>query len=116
MISTADLASYLDEILETRSVPDYPGALNGLQLANGGRITSVAAAVDFSGRTVAAAATAGADLLLVHHGMFWSGAQPITGPSYERLRSLLENDIAVYASHLPLDRHSEFGNNVLLSR
>ena len=115
MIATGELAQYLDEILETAAVPDYPGAVNGLQFANSGRVTSIAAAVDFSGRTVTAAAAAGADLLLVHHGMFWSGTQPVTGPAYDRLRILLEGDIAVYSSHLPLDRHQEFGNNVLLS-
>jgi dinuclear metal center YbgI/SA1388 family protein len=115
VISTHELAEYLDEILETATVPDYPGAVNGLQLANSGRVTSIAAAVDFSARTVDAAASAGADLLLVHHGMFWSGAQPVTGVSYNRLRTLFGKDIAVYSSHLPLDRHPQFGNNVLLS-
>jgi dinuclear metal center YbgI/SA1388 family protein len=116
VISTSELTQYLDDILEIAAIPDYPGALNGLQFANGGRVTSIAGAVDFSGRTVAAAANAGADLLLVHHGMFWSGAQPVTGRAYERLRTLIEKDIAVYSAHLPLDRHQDFGNNVLLSR
>ena len=115
MITTPELVQYLDDILETASVPDYPNAVNGLQVGNRGRITSVAASVDFSGKAVSAAASAGADLLLVHHGMFWSGAKPITGASYDRMRALLDNDIAVYSSHLPLDRHQQFGNNVLLS-
>ena len=84
-------------------------------MANQGRVTSVAAAVDFSGKAISAAVEAGADLLLVHHGMFWSGARPITGASYDRVKLLLDNDIAVYSSHLPLDRHPQFGNNVLLS-
>ena len=115
MTRTSEISDYLDDILETSSVPDYPNAVNGLQLANSGQVSCVAAAVDFSGRTVAAAVDAGADLLLVHHGMFWGGARPMTGASYERIRSLLEHDIAVYSSHLPLDRHQQFGNNVLLS-
>lgn len=115
MIATAELVQYLDDILETATIPDYPNAVNGLQLGNSGRITSIAASVDFSGKAVSAAAAAGADLLLVHHGMFWSGAKPITGAGYERMRTLIENDIAVYSSHLPLDRHQAFGNNVLLS-
>ncbi len=114
MITTSELAQYLDDILETASVPDYPNALNGLQFGNSGRVTKIAASVDFSGQTVAAAVAAGADLMLVHHGMFWTGLRPVTGPSYERMRLLLANDIAVYASHLPLDRHAAFGNNVLL--
>ncbi len=115
MITTRELAQYLDDILEIASVPDYPNALNGLQFGNSGRVTKIAACVDFSGQTVAAAVASDADLMLVHHGMFWTGLRPVTGPSYERMRLLLANDIAVYASHLPLDRHAEFGNNVLLS-
>lgn len=114
MMKTSEISDYLDDILETANIPDYPNAANGLQLANSGQVSCVAAAVDFSGRTIAAAVAAGADLLLVHHGMFWGGVRPITGASYERIRSLLENDVAVYSSHLPLDRHQQFGNNVLL--
>ena len=115
MTRTSEVAEYLDDILETSSIPDYPNAVNGLQLANRGEVSCVAAAVDFSGRTIAGAIEAGADLLLVHHGMFWGGARPITGASYDRIRSLLDYDVAVYSSHLPLDRHQQFGNNVLLS-
>ena len=116
MITTAELVQYLDDILETATVPDYPNAMNGLQLANSGKVTGIAAAVDFSSRAIVDAAAAGADFLLVHHGMFWNGARPITGTAYNRMRTLLQHDIAVYSSHLPLDRHKEFGNNVLLSK
>lgn len=112
----ADVVRHLDDTLATRETPDYGGALNGLQLENSGRVTGVAAAVDFSSRTVEGAIEAGADLLLVHHGMFWQGAQPIRGVSYRRLRRLLDHDVAVYASHLPLDRHPTLGNNALLAR
>jgi dinuclear metal center YbgI/SA1388 family protein len=58
----------------------------------------------------------GADLVLVHHGLFWSGLHPMVGPRYARLRTLVQHDIAVYSSHLPLDRHTELGNNALLAR
>ncbi|MEO5905045.1 MAG: Nif3-like dinuclear metal center hexameric protein [Gemmatimonadaceae bacterium] len=116
MTETATLADYLDVLLETARIPDYPGALNGLQLGNSGSVNKIAAAVDFSSRTVAAAIEQQANLLLVHHGMFWSGTRPLTGRRYELLRSLIENDVAVYSSHLPLDCHRTFGNNVLLSR
>src|SRR4051812_44612261 len=57
-----------------------------------------------------------AALRLVHHGMFGPGGRPIRGAAYERLRLLLAHDVAVYASHLPLDRHPRFGNGVLLAR
>ena len=106
---------YLDELLETAVVPDYPNALNGLQLANAGKVTRIAAAVDFSSLTVAGAVREKADLLLVHHGMFWPGLEPVRGVVYDRLRQLIQNDLAVYSSHLPLDRHERFGNNVLLA-
>lgn len=114
-IGTADLVAYLDELLSTASVPDYPNALNGLQMENRGKVRFVAAAVDCSVRTVNDAAATGADLLLVHHGMFWGGALPVRGPAYHRLHTLITHDIAVYASHLPLDRHPVYGNNVLLA-
>ena len=115
MTTLPEIARYLDDILDIAAVPDYPNAVNGLQLSNSGRVTKVAAAVDFSSSTVSGAAAADADLLLVHHGMFWLGARPFTGSSYTRLRALMDADIAVYSSHLPLDRHPRFGNNVLLS-
>ncbi|MHB1073622.1 MAG: Nif3-like dinuclear metal center hexameric protein [Gemmatimonadaceae bacterium] len=114
-IPLPELAAWLDALLRTREVPDYPPAQNGIQLAHQGPVTRVAAAVDFSLRTAQEAASRGANLLLVHHGMFWGGARPIVGPAYERLRVLFEHDVAVYASHLPLDAHPELGNNVLLA-
>jgi dinuclear metal center YbgI/SA1388 family protein len=115
-IELAALAAHLDALLKHADTPDYSAALNGLQLANRSPVRKVAAAVDFSRRTVEGAIAAGANLLLVHHGMFWNGARPLVGAAYERLRLLLEHDVAVYASHLPLDRHPDFGNNPLMAR
>ena len=114
-IGLMELVRHLDELLETDRIPDYPNAVNGLQLANSGTVSKVAAAVDFSSASVAGAVREGADCLLVHHGMFWSGLEPVRGPAYERMKQLVENDVAVYASHLPLDRHEHLGNNVLLA-
>lgn len=116
MTDIYELTSYTDELLDTANTPDYPAALNGLQLENGSRITGIASAVDFSTRAIKGAVEASANLLVVHHGMFWNGFGHIRGPSYRRLRLLIENDIAVYASHLPLDRHPSLGNNVLLAK
>ena len=111
-----DIVTHLDTLLLTAETPDYAPALNGLQLANAGEVGGVAAAVDFSMAGIEGAIASGANLLLLHHGMFWSGAQPIRGAAYQRLKRLLAHDVAVYASHLPLDRHPTFGNNVLLAR
>jgi len=96
--------------------PDYPGALNGLQVDHRGPVRRIAAAVDGSRRTIAAAAEVRANFLLVHHGLFWAGAQRIVGSAFERFRLIADHDMAVYSAHLPLDAHPQFGNNALLAR
>jgi dinuclear metal center YbgI/SA1388 family protein len=114
--SLTEIVQFLDDILLTSTTPDYPTAFNGLQLANRGSVTKIAAAVDFSSQAIKAAIAEKADLMIVHHGMFWAGVQPLVGPGYARLRQLLDADIAVYSSHLPLDRHPQVGNNTLLAK
>jgi dinuclear metal center YbgI/SA1388 family protein len=110
-----EIAAHLDTLLATASTPDYPQALNGVQLAHRGPVTRVACAVDVSQRTIAGAVDAGANLLIVHHGMFWSGAQRLVGRFYDRLATLMAHDIAVYSAHLPLDAHATLGNSKLLA-
>ena len=114
-IDLAAVVSYLDRYLRTSEVPDAPNALNGLQLANGGTISRVTAAVDLCDATVQMAAQQGADLLLVHHGLFWGGLQPLTGRAYRRAAGLIRHNIALYSAHLPLDVHPEVGNNAVLA-
>lgn len=116
MISLDEVVKYLDQELKTTSIADYPGAMNGLQLANEGEITRVVAAVDASLPVIKKAAIGGPGLLIVHHGMFWQGAQPVTGAFYQKLKIAMEAGLAIYSSHLPLDVHPEFGNNVLLAK
>ncbi len=115
MVSLRDVVEALDAELRTSEVPDYPGAMNGLQVANGGQVSRVAVAVDASRAALAEAAVCSADLLIVHHGLFWGGVQPLVGIAYEKFHSLLVNGIAVYASHLPLDLHPTLGNNTRLA-
>jgi dinuclear metal center YbgI/SA1388 family protein len=110
-----EIAAWLDGLLRISEIPDYPGAVNGLQLASRGEVHRVACAVDYSSVTVTKAVQAQSDMLLVHHGMFWNGVQALRGPTYERIAALIEHDIAIYSSHLPLDLHPEIGNNVLLA-
>jgi len=112
--SLAAIVAHSDKILRTRDIGDYDGAANGLQVENRGTVSRIAAAVDASHATVKLAIAAKADLLIVHHGLFWSPAHPWTGKKYELLRRLLENNLAVYSSHLPLDAHSRLGNNAQL--
>lgn len=111
-----ELVEYLDTYLDVSTVPDFGGAVNGLQVASSGRVGRIAAAVDATQATIAAAVEAGADLLLVHHGLFWDGEQAVTGRRYRRLKALMTADLAVYGAHLPLDVHPEVGNNVVLAR
>ncbi len=111
------LTEYLDTWLRVREVPDYPNALNGLQVDCGrAEVRRIAVAVDAVQHTVDAAVRGGADLLLVHHGLFWDGNQPVTGRRYRRLKALFDADLAVYSAHLPLDVHPEVGNNAVLAR
>jgi dinuclear metal center YbgI/SA1388 family protein len=116
MAHAQSIAARLDVLLRTAEIPDYPGALNGLQLTSRRDVRRIATAVDFSSFTVDETIRVGADLLLVHHGMFWGGAQRLIGPAYERVAKLIDNDVAVYSSHLPLDLHPDIGNNTLLAR
>lgn len=111
----ADIARYCDDLLAVADTPDYPPALNGLQVGHRGPVRRIAAAVDASQRTIAMAAEADANLLLVHHGLFWNGLQRVTGAHEARLRAIFAQDLAVYAAHLPLDAHATFGNSALLA-
>ena len=108
------IVSFLDEELGTLELPDYPGAHNGLQLQNDGQVTKVAAAVDASLPVFEKVIESGADLLIVHHGMFWQSGRVITGPTYRKLKLALDANLAVYSSHIPLDVHATHGNNALL--
>ncbi len=113
--SLAAIVNHCDKILRTHAIGDYDGAANGLQVENAsGSVTKIAATVDASLATVKLAIAAKADLLIVHHGLFWSPAQPWTGKKYELLQLLIENNLAVYSSHLPLDAHPKLGNNAQL--
>jgi dinuclear metal center YbgI/SA1388 family protein len=111
-----EIVRYTDRLLKIAEFTDYPGAVNGLQVQNSGRVTKIAAAVDASLTIVRLAIEAGANLLVVHHGLFWSPSHPWTGRRYELIRTLIENDVAVYSCHLPLDAHPTLGNNALLAR
>jgi dinuclear metal center YbgI/SA1388 family protein len=113
-ISLATIVKYCDQLLRTKEIGDYDGAVNGLQVANSGAVARIAAAVDASLATAKLAIAAKADVLLVHHGLFWGPSHPWTGKKYELLRLLVENNLAVYSSHLPLDAHPRLGNNAQL--
>ena len=114
MASLQEIVTYLDEELRIGDIPDYSGAVNGLQLENSGAIAKVAAGVDASLSVVQAAVAEGADLLVVHHGMFWQGTQPLTRAFYKKIKTAMDGGLAIYSAHLPLDVHPVLGNNALL--
>lgn len=111
MTELKKLIQSADGWLATDAIPDYSAALNGLQLENSGSVLKIVAAVDACLATIEAACDSGADLLVVHHGLFWQGAQKIEGSLYRKLKRAMESDLAIYSSHIPLDVHLEFGNN-----
>ncbi|MCE2455473.1 MAG: Nif3-like dinuclear metal center hexameric protein [Gemmatimonadetes bacterium] len=117
----SSLVEYLDRYLGVADHPDYPGALNGLQVdagrdatAGGNEIRRVAVAVDASIASIRAASRSAADLLVVHHGIFWGGSKPLVGRHGRRIALLFDSRLSLYSSHLPLDSHSETGNCALL--
>ncbi|WP_370293654.1 Nif3-like dinuclear metal center hexameric protein [Deinococcus sp. KSM4-11] len=109
-----DLVAWLNDYLHVGAFKDV--SLNGLQIEGTDVIRRVAASVDTSVKTLQHAADSGADILLVHHGLFWGKPLPITGPHRERIRTAIQADLNLYAAHLPLDAHAEVGNNAMMAR
>lgn len=114
--SLVSIVRYCDRALKTEQFADWPGAVNGLQVENDGRVTKIAAAVDASTATIQAAVALQADFLIVHHGLFWGASHPWTGKRYQLLKLLLDHNLAIYSSHLPLDAHPRMGNNAQLAK
>ncbi|MEO7413192.1 MAG: Nif3-like dinuclear metal center hexameric protein [Opitutaceae bacterium] len=111
-----DLVTYCDQRTRRSAFKDAPGAFNGLQVANNGRVTKIGAAVDAGLAPFQQATSAGVDFLIVHHGMYWDMPRPLTGPVFVRVATLVRGNCALYSSHLPLDGHPQIGNNALLAK
>ncbi len=116
MINLSELTAYLDDYLAIGEVPDWKSAHNGLQVDGRAEIGRVATAVDAALATISKAVEGGADLMIVHHGLFWGETAPLTGMYYRRIAALVKNDLALYSCHTPLDVHPEVGNNQVLAR
>jgi dinuclear metal center YbgI/SA1388 family protein len=116
MTKLKDLVAYCDKRTRLAAFKDAPRAFNGLQFGNDGRVTRIGAAVDAGLHPFRKAVDAGADFMIVHHGMFWDMPRPLTGPVRDRIGELVRGNCALYSSHLPLDSHPEIGNNALLAR
>jgi len=114
-LSLHRVTQFLDNTLQNNAFTDTSN--NGLQIANQGRVSSVAVGVDASLRFLQAAAEQGADFVICHHGLSWADSlKRITALNYDLVSFALTNNIAVYASHLPLDAHPLYGNNVQLAK
>ena len=106
----------LNDRLDHDAYADADASANGLQVGDAsGEVAHAAFAVDGVAATFEAAAEAGADVLVVHHGIVWGGLDRVTGREYERVAALVEDDLALYVSHLPLDGHDELGNAARLA-
>ena len=115
MSRLAQIVAECDRQLRINDVADWESAVNGLQVENSGTVTRVGAAVDVSTRVLRAAAKRAIDFLIVHHGLFWKGLQPVVDGFARQLRIAFDNDIALYSAHLPLDVHRVLGNNAQLA-
>ncbi|MEI8093320.1 MAG: Nif3-like dinuclear metal center hexameric protein [Spirochaetales bacterium] len=111
-MTLTELENWLNNTLQPELWKGADAALNGLQVARReARVGRVAFAVDASLQSFERAADAGADALVVHHGLWWGQPLALTGDHYRRVRSLLDHDLALFAYHLPLDAHPTLGNN-----
>lgn len=109
------LVAFLDAQFTARPLADT--SHNGLQVENNGRISRICAGVDASLEFFQAAQRRGADLLVCHHGISWGDSlKQLTTLNYRRVEFLMKHNMALYASHLPLDAHPQWGNNILLAR
>lgn len=110
------ILQFLDSTFLPQDFPDYPNAFNGLQVEGPSEVSKLGAAVDASEATIVEAGAQGVDFLFVHHGLFWDGLGPLTGPRFRKVAGLLRGKIALYSLHLPLDAHETFGNCAVLAR
>jgi len=115
MVKREDIVNYCDDYLDIGIFKDY--CPNGLQVEGKAAIKKIISGVTASQALIDAAIEQQADLLLVHHGFFWKGENPVlTGIKKRRLKALLLNDMNLLAYHLPLDANKHLGNNILLAK
>ncbi|MDP3178197.1 MAG: Nif3-like dinuclear metal center hexameric protein, partial [Spirochaetaceae bacterium] len=118
-MNQAELDSWCRSIFEIEALSGVDDSLNGVQVSRSSPsapLETVAFAVDACAESIRRAAGAGAQALFVHHGLFWGKSLRVEGALRERLALLLRHDMALYACHLPLDKHPELGNNAVLAR
>ena len=105
------LVNFLNTTFQVDQVRDFPNAINGLQLGNNGSVSNIVGAVDANRESIEIAIQSKADLLIVHHGLYWEGVQPIVGPIFDLFYKAIQANLAIYSLHLPLDIHPIYGHN-----
>ena len=113
MTTAKEIAKFLNEELKITEFEDH--ANNGLQMENSGEIKKIAFAVDSAQDVFEKVKKANCQMLISHHGMMYRGLTHISGHHYQRIKFLIENNIAVYCAHLPLDAHPIYGNNIKIA-
>lgn len=108
------LVKYLDELLNIAEIEDR--SCNGLQVQGDGEISRIGLAVDACMGAYEKAVEQRCQMVLAHHGLIWGGLTSITGAVYRQVNYLISNELNLYAAHLPLDAHPEYGNNIVLAR
>lgn len=119
MAKIKEILEFFDGIVRPGEFADFGGAYNGLQVGDPDACADtglICCAVDAGYYAISKAAEMGAGILLVHHGLFWRAPLPITGANYSKIAALVKSGMLLYSAHLPLDAHSEYGNNALIAR
>lgn len=114
VISRTELVSYIDTFLNTFHIKDY--SRNGLQVQGDEKVSKIGLLVDASMEGYRMAIDSGCQMVIAHHGIIWDGIRSVKGSIYKHLKYLMENNLNLYASHLPLDLHPEVGNNAQLAK
>ena len=115
MAKLCDIVQWCDQRVRRTEIKDFAGADNGLQIENDGEVTRIGAAVDAGLVPFGKAIEHKVDFLIVHHGLGWTPPFPLTSHRYEKIKLAMDNNLAVYSCHLPLDAHPQIGNNALLA-
>ncbi len=109
------LSHYLDNLLDIKEIKDSANAMNGLQVQNTGDIKKVGLSVDLCMATIEKAIAAECNMMFVHHGMLWGGVKLIRGNFYDKISTMMRENLGLYSAHLPLDMHPILGNNKVLA-
>lgn len=108
-----EIVAFIDKLLNTADIRDV--SCNGLQVQGSPDVKKIGLAVDACMSAYEAAVAEDCQMIITHHGLIWGGLKTVSGRNYDHVQYLMECDLNLYASHLPLDKHNEVGNNIQLA-